>query len=87
MGLKSMTPSQSAPTGTISATANGQSATPPTPGKQANSTTTQNNIVGVHYKIGKKIGEGSFGIIYEGFELKLISRNKPTEQHSNSYQI
>ena len=24
------------------------------------------NIVGVHYKVGKKIGEGSFGIIYEG---------------------
>lgn len=27
---------------------------------------TQNNVVGVHYKVGKKIGEGSFGIIYEG---------------------
>lgn len=24
------------------------------------------NIVGDHYKVGKKIGEGSFGIIYEG---------------------
>ena len=24
------------------------------------------NVVGVHYKVGKKIGEGSFGIIYEG---------------------
>lgn len=24
------------------------------------------NVVGVHYKIGRKIGEGSFGIIYEG---------------------
>ncbi len=23
-------------------------------------------IVGSHYKIGKKIGEGSFGVIYEG---------------------
>ncbi|KAI7876658.1 casein kinase I [Mucor mucedo] len=29
----------------------------------------QNNIVGVHYKVGKKIGEGSFGIIYEGTNL------------------
>ncbi|KAJ3325982.1 casein kinase I [Boothiomyces sp. JEL0866] len=27
------------------------------------------NIVGVHYKIGRKIGEGSFGIIYEGVNL------------------
>ncbi|TPX32906.1 hypothetical protein SmJEL517_g04062 [Synchytrium microbalum] len=27
------------------------------------------NIVGVHYKVGKKIGEGSFGIIYEGVNL------------------
>jgi len=25
-------------------------------------------IVGVHYKVGKKIGEGSFGVIYEGME-------------------
>lgn len=24
------------------------------------------NIVGVHYRVGKKIGEGSFGVIYEG---------------------
>ncbi|KAI8344828.1 kinase-like domain-containing protein [Chlamydoabsidia padenii] len=27
------------------------------------------SIVGVHFKIGKKIGEGSFGIIYEGTNL------------------
>ncbi|KAI9105227.1 kinase-like domain-containing protein [Phlyctochytrium arcticum] len=27
-------------------------------------------IVGGHYKVGKKIGEGSFGIIYEGVNLK-----------------
>ncbi|CAG8534432.1 6204_t:CDS:2, partial [Acaulospora colombiana] len=24
------------------------------------------NVVGVHYRVGKKIGEGSFGIIFEG---------------------
>lgn len=24
------------------------------------------NVVGVHYKVGKKIGEGSFGVIFEG---------------------
>lgn len=27
------------------------------------------NRVGVHYKVGKKIGEGSFGIIFEGVNL------------------
>lgn len=27
------------------------------------------NRVGVHYKVGKKIGEGSFGIIFEGINL------------------
>ena len=25
-----------------------------------------NNVVGVHYRVGKKIGEGSFGVIFEG---------------------
>lgn len=24
------------------------------------------HIVGVHYRVGKKIGEGSFGVIFEG---------------------
>ncbi|SPO34673.1 probable casein kinase I [Pseudozyma flocculosa] len=27
------------------------------------------NVVGVHYRIGKKIGEGSFGVIFEGTNL------------------
>ncbi|KAI9354357.1 CK1/CK1/CK1-G protein kinase [Zopfochytrium polystomum] len=27
------------------------------------------NVVGMHYKVGKKIGEGSFGIIYEGVNI------------------
>ncbi|GMM38105.1 casein kinase [Saccharomycopsis crataegensis] len=27
------------------------------------------NVVGLHYRIGKKIGEGSFGIIFEGINL------------------
>lgn len=31
--------------------------------------TSSSNIVGVHYKVGKKIGEGSFGIIFEGINL------------------
>ncbi|KAJ2025064.1 hypothetical protein GGI09_008346, partial [Coemansia sp. S100] len=26
---------------------------------------TSPNIVGVHYRVGKRIGEGSFGVIYE----------------------
>ncbi|KAI8086436.1 kinase-like domain-containing protein [Halteromyces radiatus] len=31
--------------------------------------TSSHNVVGVHYKVGKKIGEGSFGVIYEGTNL------------------
>lgn len=28
---------------------------------------TQNrSVVGVHYRVGRKIGEGSFGVIFEG---------------------
>jgi casein kinase 1 len=27
------------------------------------------NVVGVHYRVGKKIGEGSFGVIFEGLNL------------------
>ncbi|GJJ75510.1 hypothetical protein EMPS_07868 [Entomortierella parvispora] len=30
---------------------------------------SSSNVVGVHYRVGKKIGEGSFGIIYEGTNL------------------
>ncbi|KAI8394236.1 kinase-like domain-containing protein [Radiomyces spectabilis] len=30
---------------------------------------SSHNIVGIHYRVGKKIGEGSFGIIYEGTNL------------------
>lgn len=33
---------------------------------------SSHNVVGVHYRVGKKIGEGSFGIIYEG-EMTLLS--------------
>nr|2CSN_A Chain A, CASEIN KINASE-1 [Schizosaccharomyces pombe] len=29
----------------------------------------QNNVVGVHYKVGRRIGEGSFGVIFEGTNL------------------
>ncbi|KAL9940030.1 hypothetical protein V8E36_000735 [Tilletia maclaganii] len=30
---------------------------------------TSSNIVGVHYRVGRKIGEGSFGVIFEGQNL------------------
>lgn len=32
-------------------------------------TSSASTIVGVHYQVGKKLGEGSFGIIYEGLNL------------------
>ncbi|KAI8638907.1 kinase-like domain-containing protein [Parasitella parasitica] len=32
-------------------------------------TSTTSSIVGVHYQVGKKLGEGSFGVIYEGLNL------------------
>jgi hypothetical protein len=32
-------------------------------------TSSSPNVVGMHYKVGKKIGEGSFGIIYEGIVI------------------
>ncbi|QRW00190.1 casein kinase [Ceratobasidium sp. AG-Ba] len=31
--------------------------------------TSGSNIVGVHYRVGRKIGEGSFGVIFEGTDL------------------
>jgi hypothetical protein len=47
---------------------------------QQHDTNNSTNIVGVHYKIGKKLGEGSFGIIYEGkmdvYFLKKREREK-----------
>jgi len=33
------------------------------------SVSTNNGIVGGHYKVGKKIGEGSFGVVFEGMSL------------------
>jgi hypothetical protein len=32
-------------------------------------TSSSSNVVGVHYRVGKKIGEGSFGVIFEGTNL------------------
>ncbi|KAJ7086129.1 kinase-like protein [Mycena belliarum] len=33
------------------------------------SSTTSNGIVGNHYRVGKKIGEGSFGVVFEGTKM------------------
>jgi casein kinase 1 len=30
---------------------------------------SSSNVVGVHYRVGKKIGEGSFGVVFEGINL------------------
>ena len=35
----------------------------------------QQHIVGVHYSLGNKIGEGSFGIIFEGMNLLYNNPN------------
>lgn len=32
-------------------------------------TSSNSSVVGLHYKIGKKIGEGSFGVIFEGVNI------------------
>ena len=32
----------------------------------SHSSSASTNIVGAHYRVGKKIGEGSFGVIFEG---------------------
>jgi len=36
---------------------------------KSQSSSSSSNVVGVHYRVGKRIGEGSFGIIYEGTNL------------------
>ena len=46
---------------------------------------SSSNVVGVHYRVGKKIGEGSFGVIFEGTNLlnnqqvaiKFVCCNQP----------
>ena len=35
----------------------------------ATTSSSSSNVVGVHYRVGKKIGEGSFGVIFEGTNL------------------
>jgi len=38
-------------------------------GASTGSMSSSSNVVGVHYRVGKKIGEGSFGVIFEGTNL------------------
>lgn len=37
--------------------------------KASGMASSSSNVVGVHYRVGKKIGEGSFGVIFEGTNL------------------
>ncbi|VEU20771.1 DEKNAAC101717 [Brettanomyces naardenensis] len=39
------------------------------PAQSSSSSNGGGQVVGLHYKIGKKIGEGSFGVIFEGTNL------------------
>lgn len=41
---------------------------------------SSSNVVGVHYKVGRKIGEGSFGIIYEGIKKRAGLRIRETKE-------
>ncbi|CCM02094.1 uncharacterized protein FIBRA_04171 [Fibroporia radiculosa] len=41
----------------------------------AHSASSNNNVVGVHYRVGKKIGEGSFGHIEQWFHLAATGSN------------
>ncbi|KAF8899896.1 kinase-like domain-containing protein [Gymnopilus junonius] len=43
-------------------------------GHPSHSVSSSNGIVGGHYKVGKKIGEGSFGVVFEGVK---VTTNQP----------
>lgn len=58
------------------------------------------NVVGVHYRVGKKIGEGSFGVIFEGaspcstepligwdIDLGICIRHQSVELTDRGYQV
>ncbi|KAJ3202763.1 casein kinase I [Entophlyctis luteolus] len=38
-------------------------------GSSSKKSSLSHNVVGMHYKVGKKIGEGSFGMVYEGVNV------------------
>lgn len=71
-----------------------------TPHVIASSSTSQTataGVVGNHFRVGKKIGEGSFGVVFEGIFLlhfslsflaqSLASRCKPPHQPACCYQV
>jgi len=33
---------------------------------------SSSNVIGVHFRVGRKIGEGSFGVIFEGPSCSLL---------------
>jgi casein kinase 1 len=39
----------------------------------SSNSSSSTNVVGVHYKVGRKLGEGSFGIIYEGKNINHLN--------------
>ncbi|CUM64984.1 uncharacterized protein PRCAT00002602001 [Priceomyces carsonii] len=41
----------------------------PNSNNASSSSGNNNSVVGLHYKIGKKIGEGSFGVLFEGTNI------------------
>ncbi|ONH70118.1 Casein kinase I 1 [Cyberlindnera fabianii] len=48
------------------------------------------NVIGIHYRVGKKIGEGSFGIIFEGVNLlnsqQVAIKFEPRPQLRDEYR-
>ncbi|XBW35197.1 hypothetical protein QEN19_000760 [Hanseniaspora menglaensis] len=40
-----------------------------TPTPASSTSSGQEKVVGLHYRVGKKIGEGSFGVLFEGINL------------------
>ncbi|KAH3681866.1 hypothetical protein WICPIJ_007172 [Wickerhamomyces pijperi] len=49
--------------------AGGSTGAPSRNGSSSSNNNSNTTIVGLHYKIGKKIGEGSFGVIFEGTNM------------------
>jgi casein kinase 1 len=50
---------------------------------------SSSNVVGVHYRVGKKIGEGSFGVIFEGTNLlnnqQVASASNPSHPSAGNF--
>src|ERR1700761_7487106 len=44
-------------------------ATPPGVSPSGSSSNSGSAVIGQHFRVGKKIGEGSFGVVFEGVNL------------------